>query len=65
VTAGVQPRLLSGGFGLPLDPVRLLQENEFERRYIFGEIGLDDEQIAAVEAAIELARRGEYGQAAR
>jgi hypothetical protein len=63
----VQTALAIGGYALPVDPVRLAGENCFEVRHILRGLDLDDEQVAAAEAAVELVRQGEYppGEAPR
>jgi hypothetical protein len=60
VSAGIQTALAIGGYALPVDPVRLAAENCFEVRFILHELRLDEDQIAAAEEAVELARRGAY-----
>jgi hypothetical protein len=62
VTVGVQLRIVDGGYALPLDPVLLARENDFEVRHILRGLGLTLEQITAVEAAVAAVRRGEYGR---
>ena len=52
------------GYALPVDPVWLAGENCFEVRHILRGLDLDDEQISAAEAAVEMVRRGEYRESA-
>ncbi|HKG76605.1 MAG TPA: hypothetical protein VKA90_03745 [Beijerinckiaceae bacterium] len=61
----VQTTLTIAGYALPVDPVRLAADNIFEVRHQLRALALDDEQIQAAEAAVEMARRGEYPGAAR
>ncbi len=60
----VQIALAIGGYALPVDPMRLAGENIFEVRHILRGLELDDEQIAATEAAVELVRQGRYPKGA-
>jgi hypothetical protein len=64
VSAVGQLQLVSGGYSLPVDPVRLADENCFEVRYILSCLELGEDQIAAAEEAVALVRKGEYGRAA-
>ena len=58
--SGIQTTFAIDGYTLPVDPVRLAGENIFEVRHQSRGLALDDEQIQAAEAAVELVRRGEY-----
>ncbi len=65
IAAGQLVLVGANGYGLPLRPEALADLNQFEVRHALRCLELDDEQIAAAEAAVELARRGRYPGAAR
>lgn len=62
--SAIQTVLAIGGYALPVDPARLAGESIFELRHILRGLDLDDEQIAAAEAAVEMVRRGRYPEGA-
>jgi hypothetical protein len=51
---------LGGRYTLPIDPARIAHESCFEIRHQLRGIELDDEQIAAAEAAVALVLEGTY-----
>ena len=61
---GVQIRLVAGEYVLPLDPVRLAWESDFEVRHVARCLNLADDQIECLERAVALAREGRYGVSA-
>jgi len=63
--AAVQTTLAIARYSVPLDPFELSADNCFEIRHQLRGLELDDEQIAAAEAAVKLVRRGEYPAALR
>jgi hypothetical protein len=50
----------AAGYGLPLNPAALPELNLFEVGHILACLRLDEEQTAAAEAAVALAREGRY-----
>lgn len=60
MTPAIQLRLTGEGYALPLRPEALADLNEFEVRHVLRVLDLDDQQVEVAEAAVALARRGEY-----
>jgi hypothetical protein len=60
----IQTALAIARYALPLDPHELATDNCFEIRHQLRGLELDDEQIAAAEAAVELVRQGMYPRTA-
>lgn len=60
--AAFQTALAVNGHAIPVDPFALarLPGDVFEVRHILRGLDLDDEQIAAAEAAVEMVRLGRY-----
>ncbi len=63
MSAAVQTRLPVAGYSLPVEAARLTGLSCFELRHQLRELDLDDEQVAAAEQAVEMARRGHYPSA--
>jgi hypothetical protein len=60
--AAVQTTLAVDAHAVPVDPAALAEEpgDIFAVRHILRGLDLDDEQIAAAEAAVELVHEGRY-----